>query len=91
MARSLYISCNMASVATSSATVGKYLCGHCNQKISKTLYYQHKKLFYSASTKSWKKEIKGITQRKEVNSPEPQDFRFSDDEEEHKGDQNSIG
>ena len=30
-------------------------CGHCGEKISRTLYYQHKKLYYSTATKTWKK------------------------------------
>ena len=32
-----------------------YLCEHCDQHISKTLYYQHKKFFYSADSGTWKK------------------------------------
>lgn len=32
----------------------RYHCGHCNEKVSRTLYFQHKKLYYSASEKTWK-------------------------------------
>lgn len=31
----------------------RFHCGHCGEKISKTLYYQHKKLYYSSSTNTW--------------------------------------
>lgn len=31
----------------------RFHCGHCNEKVSKTLYYQHKKLYYSSADKSW--------------------------------------
>ena len=34
----------------SSSTCSSYLCEHCGVEISKTLYYQHKKLYYSIAT-----------------------------------------
>lgn len=33
----------------------RFYCDHCGEKVSKTLYYQHKKLYYSAATGTWKK------------------------------------
>ena len=33
----------------------RFHCGHCNEKVSKTLYYQHKKLYYSCTDKVWSK------------------------------------
>jgi hypothetical protein len=32
---------------------GSYGCGHCGQSVSKTVYYQHKRLYYCDSTNSW--------------------------------------
>ena len=32
-----------------------YLCGHCNQELSKTQYYQHKK-YYNIHTQKWQSE-----------------------------------
>lgn len=32
----------------------KYLCGHCNKLVSKTLYFKHKKLYYDPQRKTWK-------------------------------------
>lgn len=34
----------------------KYFCGHCNRKLTKTLYFKHKKLYYDIRAKSWNKE-----------------------------------
>ena len=33
-----------------------YLCCHCNQELSKTSYYQHKKIYFDTTTKEWRKE-----------------------------------
>ena len=32
----------------------RYYCGHCKEKISKTLYYSHKRLFYDITTRQWR-------------------------------------
>ena len=32
---------------------GQYYCGHCDEKVSKTLYYAHKKLYYNAESNQW--------------------------------------
>ena len=31
----------------------KYLCGHCNEYLGKTLYYKHKQVYYSQEAKRW--------------------------------------
>ena len=36
----------------------RFHCGHCSQKISKTLYYEHKKLYYSTVENVWVKKTK---------------------------------
>lgn len=58
----------------------RFHCGHCNEKISRTLYFQHKKLYYSASENTWKKsgDISDVQEEKE-DSNEVEDFRLSDD------------
>lgn len=30
-----------------------YYCGHCKEEVSKTLYYQHRKLFYDSELNIW--------------------------------------
>ena len=32
----------------------KHFCGHCNKKLSKTLYFKHKKLYYNSRNKCWR-------------------------------------
>lgn len=34
-----------------------YLCGHCDQELSKTSYYQHKKIYFDTTKKEWRKEM----------------------------------
>ena len=46
----------------------KYLCGHCDQRISKTLYYEHKKIFYSQETRAWRKVLRTENTRGRVQS-----------------------
>ena len=31
----------------------RYYCEHCGERILQTLYYQHKKKFYSVESKTW--------------------------------------
>ena len=33
----------------------RFYCEHCGEKISKTLYYLHKRLYYSTATRIWQK------------------------------------
>lgn len=34
----------------------RYYCGHCEQKLSKTLFFQHKKMYFDKATNTWRKE-----------------------------------
>lgn len=36
-------------------TVSRHLCGHCNENLSKTVYYQHKRLYYDQRSRKWHK------------------------------------
>lgn len=33
-----------------------YFCGHCHQHVSKTLFFQHRKLYYDKRAKQWNAE-----------------------------------
>jgi len=37
----------------SSAVGSKRHCGHCDQRLSKTVYFHHKRLYYDKSNKQW--------------------------------------
>jgi hypothetical protein len=39
-----------------STTAKRYFCDHCEQQLSKTTYFKHKRLFYDRKSESWKKE-----------------------------------
>lgn len=42
------------SIARASNTrKGRYYCGHCEEKISKTLYFRHKRLYYNPDSEEW--------------------------------------
>jgi hypothetical protein len=64
----------------------RFHCGHCGEKISKTLYYQHKKLYYSSSTNSWSSDNDRVPsslrdirdEQAMVTSQEVDEFNFSD-------------
>ena len=32
-----------------------YFCGHCEERISKTLYFKHRRIYYDNRTKQWAK------------------------------------
>ena len=34
----------------------RYYCGHCKDYVSKTLFYQHKRLYFDRKAKKWSKE-----------------------------------
>ena len=58
-----------------------YHCEHCGEKVSKTVYYQHKKLYYDKTTGIWKRQEScdtppGGTDRDTLMN----DFCFSDDD-----------
>ena len=62
----------------------RYFCGHCKEKISKTLYYRHKRLFYDATNRQWRSEYEAETPVKVADSSHDgwkgADFTFSDSE-----------
>jgi len=33
-----------------------YFCGHCKEEVSKTLFFQHRKLYYDKRSREWKTE-----------------------------------
>ena len=35
----------------------RFHCDHCGEKISRSLYFEHKKLYYSSTSNTWKKEL----------------------------------
>lgn len=39
-----------------SSMIKRYFCGHCEQQLSKTSYFKHKRLFYDRKSGSWKKK-----------------------------------
>ena len=46
---------NMAE-RSSLAGAKRFFCEHCDQELSKTSYFKHKKLFYDKKCRTWKKE-----------------------------------
>lgn len=57
----------------------RYFCGHCNRKVSKTLYFTHKKLYYDVQSQEW------ISGAQDGAHDEVQDFAFSDSDENEVG------
>ena len=55
----------------------RFYCEHCGEKVSKTLYYQHKKLYYTAEKQHWEQEVA----LSHASASEEEDFTFSDEEE----------
>lgn len=53
----------------------RFYCEHCGEKVSKTLYYQHKKLYYTAEKQQWEQEV-ALS-----HASADEDFTFSDEEE----------
>ena len=52
-------------------------CCHCNEKVSKTLYFRHKRLYYSSEEQRWQtRSLKDETMI--INAEE--DFTFCDSE-----------
>ena len=39
-----------------SSTTKRYFCDHCEQELSKTSYFKHKRLFYDRTSERWQKE-----------------------------------
>lgn len=61
----------------------RFYCGHCKEKISKTLYFHHKKLYYEADTQQW--QVAAPAQGTSTSMCEYKDFTFSDSESEQDG------
>lgn len=57
----------------------RFYCEHCGEKVSKTLYYQHKKLYYTVDKQQWKKTPDEEAHHEAIN--EDEDFTFSDHED----------
>ena len=51
-----------------------YRCGHCDELISKTLYFQHKRLYYSVHNRQWKKTSSVACDCSGQESPAVSDF-----------------
>ena len=62
----------------------RFHCGHCGEKVSKTLYYQHKRLYYSSAFNTWRSaDDSGVNRGHETHGRSRADeFSFSDNEEE---------
>ena len=45
----------MATV-TNPSKRKRYLCGHCNELLGKTLYYSHKQLCYDQEARKWSRD-----------------------------------
>ena len=54
-----------------------YHCDHCGEKVSKTVYYQHKKLYYDKTSETWMQQEDTSSATTDVNTMN--DFCFSDD------------
>ena len=65
----------------------RFHCEHCGEKVSKTLYYQHKRLYYSSSSNTWKSKDPdtdpGVDVRFEAPKRVREEFNFSDSEQEN--------
>ena len=42
-------------MASSSSNRKVYFCEHCQQELSKTLFFSHKKLYYNTKLRKWQK------------------------------------
>ena len=60
---------------------GRYYCNHCGEKVSKTLYYAHKKLYYDVTLKQWRSGVactSGTGGQCAKDKNEHDNFTFSD-------------
>ena len=57
----------------------RFFCGHCGERVSRSLYYRHKKLFYSNSEGKWRKNEEHTTASSDTDGY--QEFSFSDSED----------
>jgi hypothetical protein len=63
-------------MAESTAGTGRYYCNHCDEKVSKTLYFAHKKLYYNHTTEEWIKSVD--CHQEDQPDGDDIDFTFSD-------------
>lgn len=57
----------------------RFHCQHCGEKISKTLYYQHKEKYYSPATQTWSRDAKRqVLEFERQQDDDDEDFTFSD-------------
>lgn len=54
------------------STTKRFFCGHCNQNLSKTVFYQHRRLYYNIALNEWSKS--------RLFSASEQSFTVSDDQ-----------
>ena len=52
----LMSSLDMADNASGNKLGKRKLCGHCNEEVSNSLFYRHKKMYYDEQRKQWCKE-----------------------------------
>ena len=45
-------------MATSQSSKKRFYCGHCNDYLCKTVYFQHKRLHFNKDTNEWLKEAR---------------------------------
>ena len=66
----------------------RFHCQHCGEKVSKTLYYQHKRLYYSSASNTWRSnqdthDADGAAQSETPRLASREEFSFSDSEQEN--------
>ena len=59
---------------------GRYYCGHCEEKISKTLNFKHKRLYYNPDSEEWT-----LSKDVQENYETIADFVFSSDSDAEAG------
>ena len=65
-----------------------YYCNHCGERVSKTLYYAHKKLYYDATLNKWDTGTAPASDMEEHMHHD--DFRFSDSDDSKEGSQRFL-
>ena len=80
------------AVATMSAEVKKYVCGHCDKAVSKTLYFKHKKLYYDRLSRSWRvtRLVSSVNQCEEFDFDENEQDDEDQDIEDEQGNSNTF-
>lgn len=73
---------NTSSNSKSLVDRRRFYCEHCGEKISKTLYYQHKRLYYSYDRQEWELSKKVVGSEMTNSRSRSPDFIFSEDDTE---------